>query len=163
MNGEGICTPTCDEVPSDPDGDGPLTEADDRLIPCRIDERCDQRPDDVDDPDRTGRCRVPCTTDATCPGIASGERCELEPDAPFGFCEYDGQRCTSGDEDCHFGQRCDLLGVAGPEGRCVDGCTSDAACDAGEVCVIDRGVCRRACDAGCGEGERCVLGLCEQA
>lgn len=162
----GICLGLCDIVPSDADGTGPLTTADDDLINCRAEERCDMPDPTADDLDPDGVCRPTCTTDTDCTG--TDERCEMVPTTSYGFCRVPDQLCSAAglDDDCFLGQRCDLLAQDGNNGLCVDGCTADTDCDAGDTCDTTRGVCRTPCTAGGTECtpmvETCIANLCEQ-
>ena len=165
----GYCLGLCDTVASDPDGAGPMTAANDLIINCRAEERCDMPEATTEDADPDGLCRPTCTvaTEATdCMG--TDERCEMVPSTTYGFCRTPDQLCgTAGlDEDCYLGQRCDLLAQPGNNGLCVDGCTDDTDCTtAGDTCDLTRGVCRTPCPGGTGcaaMGETCLAGLCEQ-
>ena len=79
----GYCVAVCDTVASDPDGAGPLTDADDVLYPCRATERCDVPAATGETQDPDGTCRPPCSTDADC---APPARCELSASAGGTVC-----------------------------------------------------------------------------
>ncbi len=165
----GYCLGICDIELNDPDGSGPLTTDDDEIFLCQAAERCDVAPSTPEEPDPSGTCRATCTDDGDC-DAGLDERCEMvEGTTPaYGFCRVPDQVCSpdGGDSDCYFDQVCDLLGVEGRLGLCVDACADDGDCDAGDECQVDRGVCRTPCDSGnpCSDiAFTCVAGLCEQA
>lgn len=79
----GVCSWLCDTVLSDPDGDGPLTSADDAFVECRDGDRCDMPPTTAELPDPDGACRRVCTEDADC---GPGTRCAIDSGATEGMC-----------------------------------------------------------------------------
>lgn len=164
MGFTGVCIGICDTVPSDPDGDGPLTAADDDEINCRADEACDMpfvSPTD-EDQDPVGNCRPTCDADADCTGPA--ERCDIPTGETEGFCRVPDQICNDSN-DCSFEQVCDLLAWEGNFGLCIAACEVDGDCTSGDECDTERGVCRTPCGTGlpeCEEVETCQASFCEQ-
>lgn len=163
----GYCLGICDIELNDPDGTGPLTMADDELWQCQATQRCDVAPSTLAEPDPDGVCRDFCTTTADC-DAGLEEECEMVEGTSYGFCRVPDQICSvaGGDEDCYFDQVCDLVAFEGNLGLCVDRCTTDDDCDAGDECQVSRGVCRTPCDAATpcepSTAFNCVANLCEQ-
>jgi len=164
----GYCLGLCDIELNDPDGaGGPMTMADDEIWNCQATERCDVAPSSLEEPDPDGTCRSFCMDDTMCDATLA-ERCEMVDGATYGFCRVPDQICSvaRADADCNFDQVCDLVAFDGNLGLCVNACTDNTDCDAGDECQVARGVCRTPCDSGnpCTPDTAfvCTTGLCEQ-
>ena len=165
----GYCLGICDTDPTDPDGTGPMTVADDGLIVCGAGYQCDNGTVTADNLDPAGDCRVPCTTSADCTARTpdEGNYCDIVEDSSpaYGFCRWLDQVCNYQDlsADCYGGQVCDLLAFPENLGLCVAPCTDASGtnpCTGGDVCVTasGRNVCRQPCTTGgpaCPTGEIC--------
>lgn len=158
----GYCLGICDIELNDPDGTGPLTMADDELWPCQGTQRCDVDPASLEEPDPQGTCSDFCMDDTMC-DAGLEERCDMVDGATYGFCRVPDQVCTAAG-GCSLDQVCDLVRFEGNLGLCVDACTDDTDCDAGDECQTANGWCRTPCDSGnpCDAEFSCIDSLCEQ-
>jgi len=119
---------------------------------------------------KTSGAAKACETTSDC---GEGQTCSADPDGKSAT----GKICfdieCNKDEDCANGGKCqDYLCVGGKQGGTDGtggGCTADADCEAGAVCVVDTGECVKtpslgegtckSCDSddnSCGEGQVCV-------
>jgi hypothetical protein len=165
MGFTGVCLGICDTVPSDPDGSGPLTAADDDMIQCRPDEGCDMPLPTDDDEDPVGNCRPTCDADADCTTENAASRCDIPMGESTGFCRIPDQICNE-TEDCILDQVCDQLAWEGNLGLCIAACDDNADCTSGDECDTERGVCRTPCGTGLpdcvADVEVCQANYCEQ-
>ena len=119
---------------------------------------------------KTSGAAKACETTSDC---GEGQTCSADPDGKSAT----GKICfdieCNKDEDCANGGKCqDYLCVGGKQGGTDGtggGCTADADCEAGAVCVVDTGECVKTPSLGegtckscgsdensCGEGQVCV-------